>query len=99
LLDPDRVVACFVAYMKHEKLRVTRAGFERNLTEKETDSAFQGDTRPLLAAGVDYNAKAAIAMVREVLISRLPGKPWRGPSSARGADADAALRNGEKRRR
>jgi predicted nucleotidyltransferase component of viral defense system len=78
LLDPDRVVACFSAYMKHEKRRITRAEFERNLFDKETDSAFLGDTRPLLAPEIGYDANAAIVLVRENFISRLAGEPWGG---------------------
>ena len=82
LLDPDQVVACFAAYMKHEKHRVSRAEFERNLFEKEDDRAFLDDIRPLLAAGIDYDAKDAATLVREKVISRLAGEPWQGmPSS------------------
>ena len=86
LLDPDQVVACFAAYMEHEKRTISRAEFERNLFEKETDSAFLDDIRPLLATGISYDVNVAATLVRESLVSRLAGEPWRGTPSAGDAD-------------
>jgi hypothetical protein len=96
LLDPDRVVACFSAYMKHEKRKITRAEFDRNLFEKGNDSAFLSDIRPFLATGVGYDAKRAIVLVRETFISRLAAEPRRGTSSARDADTRGLPRRGKK---
>jgi predicted nucleotidyltransferase component of viral defense system len=78
LLNADRVVACFAEYMEREQHAVSRAEFERNLHDKLTDTTFLGDVSPLLAANVSYDARAAMALVQEELISRLPGDPWRG---------------------
>ncbi len=72
--------------MKHEKRTISRAEFERNLFEKETASVFLDDIRPLLATGISYDVKVAAALVREKLISRLTGEPWRGTPSAGDAD-------------
>lgn len=80
LLKPDRVITCFERYMKSEKHRVSRAEFERNLHAKANNPAFSADLEPLLAAGVNYDAEAAMALIHEVLIRRLPGEPWRGPA-------------------
>ena len=99
LLDPEQVVACFAAYMKHEGRTISRAEFERNLFEKESNPAFLGDTRPLLAAGVSYDAKEAVTLVRKDLISRLTGEPWRGTSSAADADKRGEPRSGKGRRK
>lgn len=99
LLDRAQVVACFAAYMKHEGLTISRAEFERNLFEKESNPAFLGDIRPLLAAGVSYDAKEAVTLVRENLISRLTGEPWRGTSSATDADKRSEPRSGKGRRK
>jgi predicted nucleotidyltransferase component of viral defense system len=82
LLDPDQVVACFEAYMKHEKRTISRAEFERNLFEKETDKAFLEDIRPLLASSISYDVASAATLVRESLIRRLAGAPWRGMQSS-----------------
>ncbi len=51
LLDPAQVVECFVAHMKHEGRTISRAEFERNLSEQENNPAFLGDISPLLAGG------------------------------------------------
>jgi len=87
LLDPEQVLACFAAYMKHEGRTISRAEFERDLLEKESNPGFLGDTGPLLASGVSYDAKEALTLVRENLIRRLTGGPWRGRSSSANADA------------
>ena len=78
LIDAKHVVECLAAYMEHEAHTVTRAQFERNLHEKEMMPAFLEDIRPLLATGITYDAHTAAHLVRDELISRLPGAPWRG---------------------
>lgn len=99
LLDPKQVVACFAAYMKHEGWTISRAEFESNLFEKESNSTFLDDIRPLLAADVSYDAMEAMTLVRENLISRLTGEPWRGTSSADDADKHDEPRPSKGRRR
>jgi hypothetical protein len=78
LLDPHRVVTCFGNYMSRERHSVSRAQFEQNLHDKQTDVGFLEEVKPLLSAGVKYDAMAAIAQVQSVLIEKLPGDPWRG---------------------
>ena len=85
MLKPARVVACFTEYMKRQGHQVSRAEFERNLHEKQGDPAFLDDMKPLLSAAVRYEAAEAMSLVREVLIQRLPGDPWRGPTPHQGA--------------
>jgi predicted nucleotidyltransferase component of viral defense system len=79
LVNPDQVVACFLQYMSHQGHSVTRAQFEQNLHGKEADPEFMDDILPLLnAAAVRYEPVQAMALVRRVLIERIPGEPWRG---------------------
>ena len=78
---PDRIVACFLEYMKHEGHSVSRAEFERNLHEKQSDPAFLNDITPLLSTSVQYDAVDAMELVRRTLIDKLPGAPWRGTSA------------------
>jgi len=54
-LDTQAVVDCFLRYMEHDGLRVTRAQFEANLAEKTADDAFLRDVPPLLASGITYD--------------------------------------------
>ena len=73
LIDPYRVVSCFAEYMHREGHSVSRAQFEQNLHDKESDAAFFADIRPLLRADVEYDAATAIAQVREIIVGKLPG--------------------------
>ncbi len=79
LIDPQRLVDCFLEYMGREAHILTRAQFEQNLHEKEADAAFLSDIRPLLRPGLHYDASVAATIVRKSLIERLPGAAWRGP--------------------
>lgn len=81
LVNAERVVACFVEYMKREGHPVSRAIFEKNLREKQQDPGFLADVRPLLRADIEYDPGKAMAAVRQLLIDRLPGDPWRGANS------------------
>ena len=78
LLDPDRVVTCFREYLSREGHTVSRAQFEENLHDKQTDAGFLEEVHPLLSTDVQYDATAAVAQVQGVLVGRLPGDPWRG---------------------
>ena len=98
LLDPQRVARCFGEYMKRQGLAVSRAEFERNLHEKRDSPAFLDDIRPLLRADVHYDAQAAMQMVREALIEKLPGEPWRGPAGSPLTDRSSSARRPGKRR-
>ncbi len=84
LIDPERVVACFARYMAHGNQQISRAQYERNLHEKQEHVAFQGDIQALLATGVAYDAQLAMSMVRQALIERLAGEPWRQPAEPGG---------------
>jgi predicted nucleotidyltransferase component of viral defense system len=78
LIEPTRVIDCFLKYMTHEGHSVSRAQFEQNLHDKQTDSAFMGDIVPLLSVSTKYDPVAALRLVHNALISKLPGEPWRG---------------------
>lgn len=78
LIDPQRLVDCFGEYMDREGHPLTRAQFEQNLHEKESDPAFLSDIGALLRPGLAYDAGVAIGIVKKALIELLPGEPWRG---------------------
>lgn len=52
-IDRGQLVACFLEYMKHGGTPVSRAEFEANLAEKESDRAFLSDVHALLATAPD----------------------------------------------
>jgi hypothetical protein len=78
-VDFDRVVKCFVEYLRSSGLRVSRAELEANLRRKLEDPLFTADLRPLLASGVDWDLDSAARLVFEEIAPRLPGEPWKGP--------------------
>lgn len=78
MADPYKIAVCFERYMEKEGHIVSRAQFEANLHAKQDDAAFLNDAGPLLTPDTDYDAKRALAMVLDQLVSRLPGDPWRG---------------------
>ena len=71
-LDAEKVVACFLRSLESDGLRITRAEFENNLAEKIDDKVFLSDVPPLLAIGVSFDPVAALGMVTNALISRIP---------------------------
>lgn len=82
-LDAKKVAACFERYVEHANVPITRAQFEANLAAKLEDPAFVGDLGPLLREEIAYDAAKAAALVREKLLSLLPGEPWKGERSDR----------------
>jgi predicted nucleotidyltransferase component of viral defense system len=77
-VDPERVVSCFLRYLDHDGLRVSRAEFEQNLAAKLGDEMFTRDIEPLLVPGAAWDLDEAACYAREELLARLPGDPWRG---------------------
>lgn len=57
---------------------VTRAVFEANLHEKSCRVDFRGDMNPLLRPGLSWDFDAAMKLVLDELVARLPGGAWRG---------------------
>lgn len=78
LVDPDRVVACFLRYMEEGGTPVSRAEFEANLSAKFEMSEFRDDIRPLLSSSVVYDVDDAFDRVGRELVARLPGAAWLG---------------------
>jgi predicted nucleotidyltransferase component of viral defense system len=77
-LDADELVAAFERYMAFSGTRVTRAQFEANMAGKMADATFLGDVAALLRTGLNYDPDAAWARVRDDIITKLPGEPWKG---------------------
>jgi hypothetical protein len=80
-LDAQKVVSCFLRYMKHEGASISRAEFESNLLEKLADPAFTEELSPLLVLGEHpppvLQPKNAGRTVMDKLIALLPGQPWK----------------------
>lgn len=81
---PERVVECFRRYLDHAGLTVSRAEFEANLEEKTADKRFLLDIGPLLSPQLAWGPDAAVRYVRDELLARLPGDPWKGRTRTKG---------------
>jgi hypothetical protein len=57
---------------------VTRARMEANLAAKMRDAAFVSDVKALLRPGLSYDGNVAWREVHQCIVSKLPGRPWRG---------------------
>ena len=77
-VHPARVVECFLRYLEHEGLRVSRAEFEMNLREKLSDKSFLSDIEPLIAPGTVWSFEGAAEYLQRDILPLLPGEPWRG---------------------
>jgi len=80
-LDDGRIVDCFLRYLKHGELAVSRAEFEANLAAKVRAAEFVEDVHLLLAPVADYDAVDAAALIGRRLLTRLPGAPWKGATA------------------
>jgi len=76
--DSGRVVECFQRYLKHDGLAVSRAEFEANLAEKLASAVFLEDIGPLVPPGMAYDPAKAALVIKDKLIAKLPGEPWKG---------------------
>ncbi len=76
--SPDRVVDCFQRYMDHDGAAVSRAEFQANLAAKLASAVFIEDLRLLLPPEVEYDPVKAAEVVKDKLIGKLPGEPWKG---------------------
>jgi len=77
-VDPTQIINCFLKYMEHEGHRVSRAEFEKNLSEKFQDLRFLEDISPLLMNNSGWDFQKAVEIVISSLIARLPGEAWQG---------------------
>jgi predicted nucleotidyltransferase component of viral defense system len=76
--DADALVHAFERYMELGGTPVTRAQVEAAIAAKMADRAFLDDVPALLRTGLDYDPAEAWALVRESLVTKLPGDAWKG---------------------
>lgn len=78
LVDPIQVLSNFNHYSKFDNQVISRANFEKNLLLKEQHKDFLQDISILLANGNNWGFNQAMQLVKECLISKLPGEPYQG---------------------
>jgi predicted nucleotidyltransferase component of viral defense system len=89
-INPQAVVECLLHYLEQEQHPVSRAQYEQNLHDKQTDPVFTGDITPLLNASVTYDPAKALQLVHDLLVPLIPGEPWRGANKPDAASIDSS---------
>jgi predicted nucleotidyltransferase component of viral defense system len=74
----EYVVSCFLAYLEHGGLSISRAQYEASMALKLASPDFRNDLMPLLRDESGYDIDEAYGLVHERLIARIPGEPWKG---------------------
>jgi len=74
LVDCQAVVEIFEKYCENEKIKITRADFERNLSDKKQNLDFRNDILNLITDHSMWLVDEAFNITHEKLISLLPGK-------------------------
>jgi len=78
LIEPQKVLKCFKYYTQKLNTPITRARFEKNLSNKFHSKNFKEDIKPLLRKEIEYDINNAFFEVHKLLISKLNGKPYAG---------------------
>ncbi|OGR80476.1 MAG: hypothetical protein A3I11_08980 [Elusimicrobia bacterium RIFCSPLOWO2_02_FULL_39_32] len=77
-LNHQKLIDCFMKYLKYEGLRITRAQFESNMLEKMRSAVFLSDISSLIRPGIQYDFEIAYKHIHDSLIAKLPGEAWKG---------------------
>jgi predicted nucleotidyltransferase component of viral defense system len=78
-VNPRQIIKCFLYYMSQEGHKVSRAEFEKNLSDKFLDPGFNSDIRVLLADESGWNYQEARSYIMTEIIPLLPGEAWKRP--------------------
>lgn len=83
-LDVKKMLHSFEKYMAFDRLRVSRAEFEANLSCKLNDEAFVQDIFPLLPSKLNlkYSPFESMILVQDQIINKLQGESWKGSEFA-----------------
>lgn len=81
IVNVENVLQIFKLYCNRENQIITRALFEKNLSQKYLHPEFRIDMQALLAQGTEWNFEDAFDFVNDMLINKIPGKSWRGLES------------------
>ena len=80
-LNIQKIIDIFQHYMKDENTQVSRAEFERNLSLKRDNPAFNADIHPLLPRDQvkQYKIEEAYTILFRDFLPKLNGDPWKAP--------------------
>ena len=76
-VDQDKIIDAFKKYNNENKISISRAEFEKNLTQKMDTDEFINDIKVLLTENTHWDPQTAYRIVMDELVVKLPGKPWK----------------------
>lgn len=76
----ENIVNIFGHYMEAESTKVSRAEFEKNLSQKKNSPVFNADIKLLLSTDqIDqYKVEEAYELLFKLFLEKLSGEPWKG---------------------
>lgn len=77
LIDPHEVIKIYLSHCKKDNLIVSRALFEKSMSEKIRNEDFKLDISNLLAVDQEWSFNDAHQMVQKSIICLLPGEAWK----------------------
>ena len=77
-VDCDRLLEAFQYYNNRQKIKISRAEYEQNLSTKMTSKDFLNDAKQVLPEKAHWNPQDAYSIVSDSLVRYLAGKPWKG---------------------
>lgn len=77
-LESEKVVACFLEYMRRDSKEILRSEYEKTFRQKLRDKRFLGDIPNLIAPDVAWDREGATKYVLDELIPQIPSDPWKG---------------------
>lgn len=83
LINPDIVLKVFLAHCEKTNQKITRALFEKSLHGKIHHSDFRYDILDLIVEKDQWSFDKACELVKNNLISLLPGEPWKMSKSTK----------------
>jgi predicted nucleotidyltransferase component of viral defense system len=75
----DEIVSSFLQHIQHSGLKISRAEFEENLSEKKESQIFNSDLLKLISGDTNFDMKEAFNKLMNEIAPLFPGEPWKGP--------------------
>lgn len=77
LIDPQEVIKIYLSHCDKENQMISRAMFEKSISEKIRNKDFTTDISSLLASDQIWSFDEAYGLIQEKIVNLLPGKPWK----------------------
>ncbi len=77
-VDCNKILKAFEYYTNQQNTKISRAEFEKNLSNKASSKDFLTDAKQVLSESAYWNPTEAFQVISERLVQHLPGEAWKG---------------------